>query len=224
MKPPVINPEASYTFFDYFKLVAEVEDILAYFGYSFQVRDCTLPHHTVPFPGLTNLKARLVASLPYVSLTSETARREFLIAPVLMEVIQYTQVKIKVEFPIEVNAQLKGTFDYYLQAQNSMLVIEAKQGDLQKGFTFSSNYFFWLNFSFLKKSLVTQLAVELIALDKWIESAAAELYGAVTMGDIWRFGILNRPTKLVTQDLNLYRVPADLEELVPIIVAILTKS
>jgi hypothetical protein len=204
MKPPVINPEASYTFFDYFKLVAEVEDILAYFGYSFQVRDCTLPHHTVPFPILTNLKARLIASLPYISLTSETARREFLIAPVLMEVIQYTQVKIKVEFPIEVNAQLKGTFDYYLQAQNSMLVIEAKQGDLQKGFT--------------------QLAVELIALDKWIESAAAELYGAVTLGDIWRFGILNRPTKLVTQDLNLYRVPADLEELVPIIVAILTKS
>ena len=204
MKPPVIDSETSYTFVDYFHMTAEVEDILAYFGYSFQAHDCALAHSTALLPSLADLKERIAACLPYISLTSEIARREFLIAPVLLEVIQYTQVKVKVEYPIGVSNLLKGTLDYYLQSQNSFLIIEAKQGDLQKGFT--------------------QLAVELVALDQWTDSTSPQLYGAASLGDIWQFGFLNRSTKQVTQDLNLYRVPADLEELVSIIVAILTNA
>lgn len=58
-----------------------------------------------------------------------------------------------------------------------------------------------------------QLAVELIALDQWTDSPSDHLYGAVSTGEIWRFGILERTAKRITQDLNLFRVPADLEEL-----------
>jgi hypothetical protein len=149
-----------------------------------------------------DLKVRLEESLPYISLTSEIARREFLIAPVLLEVVHYTQAKIRVEFPLEVTAQLKGTLDYYLQAKNNLVIVEAKNADLQRG--------------------LTQLAVELIALDQWIESNIERLYGAVSIGNIWQFGILERQPKHVTQDVNLYRVPADLEDLLKILVAILT--
>lgn len=45
---------------------------------------------------------------------------------------------------------------------------------------------------------------------------------AVSTGVIWQFGNLQRQTKQITQDLNLYRVPADLEELLRILVAILS--
>ena len=46
---------------------------------------------------------------------NEAAKREFIIAPILMDIIDYTQTKIRVEFPLMVNNQLKGTLDYFLQ-------------------------------------------------------------------------------------------------------------
>ncbi|GAB4469818.1 MAG: hypothetical protein OHK0029_42530 [Armatimonadaceae bacterium] len=66
-----------------------------------------------------------------------------------------------------------------------------------------------------------QLAAELVAVDQWTDSTAPVLYGTVTLGDVWRFGMLRRAEKTVTQDINLYRVPANLEDLVRFLVAIL---
>jgi hypothetical protein len=201
LRRQMITIGGAYTFADYFKLNFDVEDVLASFGYSFQAQNYPLPRTVRQLGRLADLKSRLEESLPYLSLTSETARREFLIAPVLLELVAYTHAKIKVEFPLEVNEQLKGTLDYYLQAEQNLLVIEAKNADLQRGFT--------------------QLAVELIALDQWLEHESERLYGAVSMGNIWQFGLLERPAKRVIQDLNLYRVPADLEPLVSVLVAVL---
>jgi hypothetical protein len=50
------------------------------------------------------------------------------------------------------------------------------------------------------------------------------LYGAVTTGDIWQFGSFQRDSRVVAQDLMLYRVPTDLQELMQILVAILNPS
>lgn len=60
-----------------------------------------------------------------------------------------------------------------------------------------------------------------MALDHWTESAIPSLYGAVSTGNIWQFGVLHRAEKRITQDLNLFRVPADLEDLLRILVAVL---
>jgi hypothetical protein len=94
---------------------------------------------------IEDLKNRIEESLPRLGLTSEMARREFLIAPVLTDLLHYTQATLNVEYPITVNYQLKGTLDYLLQNQRTVLVIEAKNEDLERGFI--------------------QLAIELIALD-----------------------------------------------------------
>ncbi|MBD2100775.1 hypothetical protein [Leptolyngbya sp. FACHB-261] len=200
-KAAIIQTGQSYTFADYFKLNYEPEDILGYFGYTFQPQALELSKTDQPLERLQDLKQRLEESLPYLSLTSETARREFLIAPVLMELIHYTHARLRVEYPLTVNDQLKGTLDYYLQSEHQLLVIEAKNADLQRGFT--------------------QLAVELIAIDLWSPSETPLLYGAVSMGNIWQFGILHRETKQIVQDINLYRVPADLEDLLRILVTML---
>lgn len=201
MNIPIKLPETC-NFSDYFKLNYYPEDILNYFGYKLTSEELVLPKSQRQFDSLDNLKQRLRKSLPYITLDSETARREFLIAPVLMELINYCQVKLKVAYQLEIEPQLKGSLDYFLEAGNNFLVIEAKDENLERGFK--------------------QLAVELIALDKAIEAEQNLLYGAVSIGKIWQFAILNRQKKQVKQDLILYRVPTDLEELIKILVEILT--
>jgi hypothetical protein len=126
------------------------------------------------------------------------ARREFLIAPVLIDVLHYTQATLNVDYPVAVNHQLKGSLDYLLQNQQIFLVIEAKNEDLEQRFI--------------------QLAIELIALEQWLESDQPILKGAVSTGNIWQFGQFDCQSREVTQDLNLYRVPADLEDLLRVLV------
>lgn len=179
----------------------EPEDILAEFNYSLKRTSLNLEQSTRELNRLTQLKSRITDSLPYISLTSEAARRELLIAPILLDLIYYTQAQLRIEYPLTVTEQLKGSLDYYLYTENKLLVVEAKNADLARGFT--------------------QLAVELIALDLWTDSDELVLKGAVSTGDIWQFGILQRELKQITQDINLYRVPADLEELMKILTAIL---
>ena len=106
-KTPIIDSNQSYTFADYFKLNYEPDEIIEYFGYSFQSQSLTLPTTQQNLERLTDLKNRIEESLPYISLTSETARREFLIAPVIMELIHYTHAKVKVEYGLNINNQLK---------------------------------------------------------------------------------------------------------------------
>jgi hypothetical protein len=197
----IIQPEQSYTFSDYFKLNFAPQDILAYFGVSLQRRSLKLPQYSGTLDRLTELKSRIEESLPRLSLTSEMARREFLIAPVLTDILHYTQATLNVEYLVNVSNQLKGYLDYLLQNQQTFLVIEAKNEDLERGFV--------------------QLSIELIALDQWIESDQPILYGAISTGNIWQFGKFDRRTRAITQDLDLYRVPADLNDLLRILVNIL---
>jgi len=122
----------------------------------------------------------------------------------LLSVARYLKVKVRIEYYLDVTNQLKGTLDYYLQNQDNFLLVEAKDENLQRGFT--------------------QLAAQLIALDQWLDPGGEALYGAVSIGNVWQFGILERQTKQVIQDLNLFRVPTDLDDLLQVVVAILDHS
>jgi hypothetical protein len=200
-RAPIILPDQTYTFSDYFKLNFAPQDILSYFNVALQRRALHLPRYTGTLDRLMELKARIEESLPRLTLTSEMARREFLIAPVLTDLLHYTQATLNIEYPVVISHQLKGSLDYLLQNQQTFLVIEAKNEDLERGFV--------------------QLAIELIALDQWIESDQPILQGAISTGNIWQFGQFDRQSRQVTQDLNLYRVPADLEDILRILVRIL---
>ena len=54
-----------------------------------------------------------------------------------------------------------------------------------------------------------------------IEENKSIFYGAVTTGEIWRFGKLHRQQKQITQDMTLLRIPDDIEEIGHILVGIL---
>lgn len=201
-KATILEPGKSYTFSNYFEMAYEPDDILAELGFSLQRASLTLPRVETALDQIESLKSEIQRRLPYVSLTSEAARREVLIAPIVLTLIDYTQAQLRIEYSINVSEQLKGSLDYYLHTQKNLLVIEAKNADLARGFT--------------------QLAVELIALDQWLDTDNPVLYGAVSTGDVWQFGRLHRDQRQIEQDLNLYRVPADLDDLFRILIAVLT--
>jgi hypothetical protein len=204
-RPPILKPDESYTFRRYFELRFAPTDILRELGASLTRAALDLPIASPQqFTRLPDLRQRLEEAIARVSLTSEAARREVLIAPILLEVAHITEATLNIEYPIEVDQYLRGDLDYYLVSRHNVLVVEAKQADLTRGFT--------------------QLAVELIALNRWVESEESILYGAVTTGDIWQFGSFHRKARLVTQDLMLYRAPTDLEVLMQILVSILTRD
>lgn len=87
----------------------------------------------------------LERNLTLVNPISEISRREILIAPTLLKVCAATEASLNIEYSVNVSDWLRGSWDHYISAPNSLLVVEAKQADLAKGFT--------------------QFAVELIALE-----------------------------------------------------------
>ena len=196
----ILQEDQSYTFSSYFDLPYETDDILREFHYSFIKTELSLPQtdRTV-VDELLLIKEKIRKVLPLISLSSETARRETLVAPILLEIIAICNCQLKIEYPLRVSDRLKGTLDYLLQSTHYLLVIEAKKDDLTKGFT--------------------QLAVELIALSEITDQDI--FYGAVTTGNLWQFGKLDKIEKTIYQDINLFKIPNDLLDLGKVLLGIL---
>ena len=198
----ILLPDKSYTFRSYFKMRFSIVDILQELGASFEKAAIVIPGaQAIDSNRLDSLTQRVKATAARVNLASEAARREALIFPVLFEVAELTGAQMEIEYAVDVSPYLRGELDYLLRTQQNAVVVEAKNADLVHGFT--------------------QLAAELIALDSWTNSTAPILYGAVTTGDIWQLGSFDRTNHLLTQDIELYRVPTDLPSLMSIIVAML---
>lgn len=198
--PKILQPEANYTFRSFFDLPNDPDEILAEFDYGYAQGRLALPKTTKSLLDLSDLKGQIEATLPYVQLTSEAAKREVLVAPVLLRVVTICHQVLRFEYPLKVNNWLQGNLDYLIRAQQQVVVVEAKRDDLTRGFT--------------------QLAVEMIALSL-DEDAPRYIYGAVTIGSFWVFGCLDSQAKLVTQDIGGYKVPDDVEDLVRVLVGIL---
>jgi hypothetical protein len=195
-----ILTEESYTFSKYFELAFETGDILQELGYQFDTRLLQLPMAQLDASNQIALAAELQDNLAMVDPSSETARREALIFPVLKVVCRLNSLKLRIEYPVRVSELLKGTLDYFVPEGRNLLVVEAKQADLSRGFT--------------------QLAVELIALNQWKANLPNLLYGAVTTGESWKFGVLDRSQAIVIKDTNTYSIPINLDTLLSILCGI----
>ncbi len=199
--PPLL-PASVTSFHDYFKLGAEPDDVAAAFGYTFEVGALSLPYADRVPPWADDLRARFARWLPFIRLGNEAGRRETMVAPILLEVVAYLKLRLSIEYNINVAPQLKGRLDYLVRAPRSLLVVEAKDGDMGHG--------------------VAQLVAEMIALDKWHKSGSRVLWGAITSGMLWYFAILDRDTKIITQDLlQGFTILGDLGDLVQTLLGIL---
>jgi hypothetical protein len=198
-RQPLLDPNRSYTFSNYFELGFTADDLVTELGYSFERKFLNLPQYSDQLDRITDLKQRIEEILPYLDLENEVTRREMLIAPIILDLIHYSHAKLRIEYLIQVDNRLQGKLDYLLRSTNNLIVIEAKQADINRGFT--------------------QLATEMIALDQWIDSPQTEILGAVTTGNVWQFGILDRQSKLICEGINLYRVTEELEMIIRILLA-----
>jgi hypothetical protein len=202
--PKVLDPNESYTFSKYFDLPYSPEDILADLGCTIERTDREdLPYTQCELDWLPELAESIRRRLKRVNTNTEQARREALIFPLIDRICDMFNYSINIEYAVNVSNWLKGSLDYYIPSPSNLLVIEAKQSDLTKGFT--------------------QLAVELIALDSWVENESPILYGAVSTGEIWRFGMYDRAEHHVVEYLQLHRVPQDLEFVTRTIIGILQR-
>ncbi|MFN6516117.1 MAG: hypothetical protein RMY29_016685 [Nostoc sp. CreGUA01] len=199
-KPKILQPDGNYSFRSYFEFSSDTDEVLAEFDYAFVRKRLQLPRTSNQLEGLDELRQQLEDTIPYVTLSSETAKREILVAPVLSRVAVICKRLLRIEYPLKVNNLLQGNLDYFIQSQHNLVVVEAKRDDLTRGFT--------------------QLAVEMIALSMG-EDASNTVYGAVTMGDVWVFGTLEQNLRTVTRDIASYTLPDDLAEIVKILVGIL---
>ena len=206
MKATIFKKDKRYSFSDYFNMSQPAEEIMAELGYQLLIEEIALPVvKSIDTDVIAHLKKQYYQLLPKITLNSEIAKREFLIAPLLYQVILKVNAKLNVEYSLDVNDKLNGIIDYLIRSKQELVVIEAKKGDLEKGFN--------------------QLAAEMIALDYYEDEHQPEvLYGAVTIGEVWRFAVLNRETKTIVKDVNLFRFPQDVEELLAVLLGIVVSS
>ncbi len=198
----ILTDDKSYTFRDYFKMPYGTDEIVAEFGYELQVLSLQLPQGNRTPERLDEIYQQILELLPLVRPANETAKRETLVAPIVMELTRFLKCQLRIEYPLIVNQWLKGELDYLLRASNQFAIIEAKRDNLDRGFT--------------------QLATELIAL---VHSEECHIiYGAVTTGTVWQFGKLDRGKQTIYQDITLYRVLNELKELMTIFVGILENT
>ena len=202
--PSILDLNQTYTFSKYFELNADPEELFAELGVKLESQNLNLPKALRSPQFLSALEARINRGLQLIDVTTEIARREILISPILFEVCSLANQKIKIEYAVNVSNWLRGNLDYLIQSESQLLVIEAKNADIARGFV--------------------QLGAELIALDQWTTSTAPKVYGAVTTGDVWKFGFLDRSNKILYRDTNVYAVPANLELLVSILLGIIVKE
>ena len=195
----ILDPHQSYTFSKFFELNVAVDKFVAEFGYKLVRTRLNLPQYGGELDRLDDLKGRIEELLPYVELSSETARREVIVSKVVSDLVHYTKAQLRIEFLIKVTNQLQGYLDYLLESETRLLVIEAKKEDFSNGFV--------------------KLSAELIALDQSEDTPDQPyLVGTVTNGTLWQFGVLHRAEKIIEQGLDSYRVPDDLTPLMRILV------
>ena len=203
MPKKIFKEGKKYTFSDYFEMRYPTEEIVAELGYSFVTKNLVLPRsEDIDEALIENLRSTYYAIIPKISVNSEASKREIMIAPILQGVIRTIDAKLNIEYAIEVDDRLSGLIDYFFHAKQEVIVIEAKKGDLEKGFN--------------------QLAAEMIAVDKYEENDSPNIYGAISIGEVWRFAILEREVKRLIKDIHTFRFPEDLQDIFSILKGILS--
>ncbi|WNZ23856.1 hypothetical protein HJG54_13985 [Leptolyngbya sp. NK1-12] len=187
---PILETDRVYLFSQFAEFSQPPNEILAELGYQYSIQPLALP--TAPVTDVADLRQTLERRIQLTPLTSEQARREALVSPILFWVVEQLNLRLNIEYPVS-GQRGKGTLDYLIRGEATLLVVEAKQDDLTRGFT--------------------QLAAEMIEM--------GDCYGAVTTGNIWQFAQLQQTS--IVQDLNLYRVPADIADLMAILLGILSQ-
>jgi hypothetical protein len=185
-----------------------LDDIEEKFGLDFQASSF-IPV-LKPIPPSEWLKETLLMTLPLAKIAgSEKARSEFIIAPILVELIKLTNNEISVfsgeDFTVDRDLGLNGICDFIISRSSNQIkvsapviaLVEAKKGVLKDGWG--------------------QCIAEMLAANKFNEhrkKSIEYMYGIVTSGNSWQF--LRMKEKTVIIDPDEYTI-ASIEKLLAIL-------
>jgi hypothetical protein len=207
MRKLIFQKDKHYTFSDYFAFNYPPDEIAAELGYTVQFKILNLPVDSSIEPSIIReLTTAYYELLPKVNLNSEVAKREVIIAPLLHALIRQIDVRLSIEYPLNIeDRRLGGSLDYLLRGKQDIIIIEAKKNDLDRGFN--------------------QLLAELIALDHYENNdKPSTLYGVITVGEIWRFVQLDRKEKCIQRDMHSFRFPEDTQDIFAILKGVLVAA
>jgi hypothetical protein len=185
-----------------------LDDVEEKFGLDFQASSF-IPE-LKPIPPSEWLKETLLMTLPLAKIAgSEKARSEFIIAPILVELIKLTNNEISVfsgeDFTVDRELGLNGICDFIISRSSNQIkvsapviaLVEAKKGVLKDGWG--------------------QCIAEMLAANKFNEhrkKSIEYMYGIVTSGNSWQF--LRMKEKTVIIDPDEYTI-ASIEKLLAIL-------
>jgi|SRR5579872_47673 len=163
------------------------------------------------------LRQVLEESVPVaLEISTEKARSELIIAPVLMEVRRQFQPRISlfsgVEFNVDIEHGLRGVCDFLLSLSPLQLtvqapvvaVVEAKNENMKAG--------------------ISQCIAEMIAAQRFNQAKGngiGTVYGVVTTGSVWKF--LRLTDTVVGVDVTEYHI-REIEKIVGILVAVISRG
>lgn len=162
------------------------------------------------------LRQTLAENVPVaLDISTEKARSEFIIAPVLMEVRRQLQARISlfsgVEFNIDIAQGLRGVCDFLLSLSPLQLaieapvvvVVEAKNENMKQG--------------------IIPCIAEMVAAQQFNQqrNAIHTVYGAVTTGNLWKF--LRLLKTVVSVDSTEYHI-SQVERVVGMLVTMLREA
>lgn len=197
----ILNLEEGYSLGNFFELKIEAQDLAKQFGYSFERKWLKLPQYTGELDRSPQTQERIEEVLPHVSLTSDRAKREILVSPIIRDLIHYTKANVRIEYPIQTTEKSQQILDYFIKSTQCAVITFAKGADTDFG--------------------MTELIASLIALDRWLEDPPqTNLIGAVTTGRTWEFARLNRQSKHIEQGLENYGLLKNFDTLMRILVQV----
>jgi hypothetical protein len=163
------------------------------------------------------LQQTLAENVPVaLDISTEKARSEFIIAPILMEVRRQLHARISlfsgVEFNVDIAQGLRGVCDFLLSLSPlqlaieapAVVVVEAKNENIKQG--------------------IIQCIAEMVAVQQFNRqqhNAIHAVYGAVTTGNLWKF--LRLIKSVVSVDNTEYHI-SQVERVVGMLVTMLREA
>ncbi len=186
--------------------------------FGLHVQEESVPFVTPALVAISDLLQQTLAENVPVALdiSTEKARSEFIIAPLLMEVRRQLHYRISlfsgVEFNVDMAQGLRGVCDFLLSLSPLQLaveapvvvVVEAKNENIKQG--------------------LIQCIAEMVAVQRFNQerhNTIKTVYGAVTTGNLWKF--LRLSDTVVSVDLVEYHI-RQIEQVVGMLVAMLREA
>lgn len=233
----VLQEGTTYTFSQVLELNLETEEILADLGYRYRSAPLSLQSvEETPFaPQVELMRAQMRERLPFVPMTNEAAARAFYVTPLLLATLDRVRFKMNVEHAVS-GGRLRGTVDFLLRGRHDLVVAGVMNEVLERGFR---------KLAVQMVALSEQMAMPTVEpvhprrarkahrtgparggaggveVGKGVRT---QIYGLLTAGPIWQFGLLERGQKRVTKDTEAFQLPRDAGKLVGILAGLLGES